>query len=248
MRIQIEKIEGCVDEHGRPAGYGEGARFTQDFLFEGPSLDDVPEHYVRAGEYAYWKGGFKKPPKAGTVENFDLKMKRDDPSKKISFKDALPDGTEIWRNVVKRAAPAGGGSYGGGGGGRASRPDAIEMAPADFAKANAEATLTAYIALLLASKHSKTEVWGKPIPQWLKELNAPLDPVSLLDTASKHGFGMVDGMGLVCRSDEQIAKAKEAAQAVRAQAAQQSLGVKPAPAGYEPPEQEMDDGEEDIPF
>lgn len=103
MRVQIEKCEQAFTPEGQPDGYGQGNQWTASYKFEGYVLDDVPAFKMRANSYEFFKGNFKKPPVAGTTENFDIKTKRDDPSKGISFPDGtLPDGQTLWRRLVAR--------------------------------------------------------------------------------------------------------------------------------------------------
>ena len=104
MRLRIDKIAPALKDDGTPDGFGEGQRYVAAYFMDCTNLDKNAPYYAKAN--------FKKPPTAGTEEDFNEKPKRDDPTRSICFKSSplvefsdgslQPHGPEVWRMVVER--------------------------------------------------------------------------------------------------------------------------------------------------
>lgn len=110
MRFAVERVEEALNEQGEPDGHGQGQQWTASYIVGGRWLDSSQGFNIRAGEFVFVKGNFKKVPVEGTEEDFLPKTKKDDPSKSINFKYQWPDGNEAWVKVVGRVQQAQGGS------------------------------------------------------------------------------------------------------------------------------------------
>jgi hypothetical protein len=104
MKFAVERVEPALDPvTGEPDGHGDGARWVASYIVGGRWLESSKGFNIREGEFVFVKGNFKKVPTEGTTENFNVKTKKDDPSKSINFKYAWPDGNEAWVKVIERA-------------------------------------------------------------------------------------------------------------------------------------------------
>lgn len=134
LTVAIDRIDPVLDEDGNQTGYGEGPRWTGDYYFEGRVLDG--DDNVRAGSYAYFKAGFKKPPSAGDTETFESKIKKDGSGPTVFPDGKTPDGKTKWRCVVGRPKQD---NYGGGnrgGAGRSFTPSKPASGPANAPQAH----------------------------------------------------------------------------------------------------------------
>lgn len=134
MRIAVDYCEPAYTPEGVPDGYPGPSGFIPAYMFGGYAQDDDHANKIRVGDYVHCKGNFKKPPTPPAVENFTFKISQKT-GRKISFRDTLADGTEVWRTVMARAqdsSPAGN-PYNGG---QQARP-AIQAAPAPRSAGNA---------------------------------------------------------------------------------------------------------------
>ena len=126
MQFQVETVEKAIkpvlDAQGNHAQNENGELLFEDDGFPSPQSGWIPAYIcggrwlqghqgfnIREAEFVHVKGNFKKPPTAGTTEDFDPRTKQNDPSKSVNFKYAHPEHGEMWVKVVGRAQQQGGG-------------------------------------------------------------------------------------------------------------------------------------------
>ena len=208
------------------------------------------------------KGGFKKPPKNGDVENFEIKTKRDDPTKAVNFKygfwvsdvngqpvksvDENGEWERAWCKVVSRIQAQG--SVG-------STPQSAPSRPANAPQGHASPSQAARVVPTMSQAVAVLRECVGAVAGWGSEAHATTlflgrlrgdirrDPTAAELAAEKEAKQAI--------ADVAAKKAEDDAEALKARLREQA-GSKPKveDAGYEPGERPVgtNDGTDDIPF